>query len=132
MAALSLTEGDRGEALLRERDLWEAYRAADRDRLEGLLDPLALDVGPGWIHTRDGVLAAVARMRIASFEIEDLTVRSAGEVEIVTYIATVEGTYGGAPFPARRVRATTVWYRSASGWRVAHRHESTDRARDQT
>ena len=44
----------------RERELWEAFRANDRERLEAMIDPEALDVGPAGPRTRDQVLAALA------------------------------------------------------------------------
>ena len=121
----ALTDGDPEPALARERELWEAYAANDRGRLAALVDPLALDVGPqGAVLERERVLDAVARMEIASYSIVDLTVRTLGEVEVVTYRAHVEGAYGGAPFPTRDVAVTSVWALIDRGWRLVHRHES--------
>jgi hypothetical protein len=121
----TLTDGDPEPALARERELWEAYAANDRGRLAALVHPLALDVGPGGaVLDRERVLDAVARMEIASYSIVDLTVRTLGEVEVVTYRAHVDGAYGGAPFPTRDVAVTSVWAMIDRGWRLVHRHES--------
>jgi ketosteroid isomerase-like protein len=123
----ALTEGDRDAALARERELWEAFRARDRARIEALVDPLALDVGPAGALSRDGVVDAVAHMRIDSFAIDVLAVRSRDDVDVVTTRSTVEGTYRGAPFPDASVLATSVWARARDGWRLLHRHESPAR-----
>lgn len=135
MAAVTLAEGDDaalGRALARETELWVAYANRDAAALERLVDPLALDAGPWGVLTRDEAIAAVARMEISSYAIEGLRVRAAGEAEIVSYRATVEGRYAGAPFPARALVATSVWARSGAGWRLVHRHESPLRARPST
>jgi ketosteroid isomerase-like protein len=116
--------GDPASALARERELWDAYRSGDRERIEALVDPLALDVERSGPLARDAVLAAVARMRIDAYEIADLAVRRVGDVEIVTYRATVAGAYDGRPFDAREVWATSVWSAIDGGWRLVHRHES--------
>ena len=107
----------------REAALWEAYRAGDRERLEALVHPDALDVGTGGALTRAQVLDTVARMRIDSYTIDDLVARRFGDVEIVTYAATVEGTYRGAPFTHPMVFATSVWALDAGAWRLVHRVE---------
>jgi ketosteroid isomerase-like protein len=119
--------GDAAAALERERGLWEAYRAKDRARLHSLIHPDALDVGPAGPLDRDAVISAVARMEIAGFEIDDLLVRTFGDMEIVSYRSTVEGTYDGKPFPAPVVRASTAWRRDGATWVVVHRHESPSR-----
>ena len=124
---MTLAEGsaaDLERAIAREVELWEAFRRRDRAALERLVDPLALDVGPWGALERDAMLAAVARMEIASYEIDDFRLRSAPGVEVVCYRATVDGTYGGAPFVAREVAATSVWSRGGSGWTLVHRHEA--------
>ena len=117
-----------GAALDRERRLWEAYRSGAREAMERLIDPSALDVGAGGALDREGVISVVSDMRIDGYTIDDVRVRRLGDVEIVTYRSTVEGTYRGAPFPARQVWATTVWARTGRAWRVVHRHESPARS----
>jgi ketosteroid isomerase-like protein len=63
-------------------------------------------------------------MRIDAYEIADLAVRRVGDLEFVTYRATVAGAYVGRPFDAREVWATSVWFEAGSAWRLVHRHES--------
>jgi hypothetical protein len=124
----SLVEADAAAAASRERELWEAYRAKDRERIEALVDPLALDAGPAGALDRDGVVAAVGRMRIDAYDITDLRARRTGAVEIVTYRSRAEGAYEGAPLPARDVVCTSVWCLDGGRWRLVHRHESPARA----
>ncbi len=115
---------DSHEAVERERRLWAAYQSRNREQLEALIDPDALDVGPGGILSRDQVAEAIERMRIESFTIEDLTVRALGlDVEVVSYRSTVNGTYGGRPFAAPVVNSTSVWSRRCGEWRLVHRAE---------
>lgn len=116
-----------GAALDRERRLWEAYQSRSRERLEALIDPGALDVGPAGVLDRDGVLAAVSRMEIANFAISEMRVLKLGDVEIVTYRGTVEGSHDGKPFASSEVYTTSVWRRAAGRWRLAHRHETPAR-----
>jgi ketosteroid isomerase-like protein len=117
-------EGGSDAALRRERELWEAYRSSDAARLRSLIHPDALDVGLSGILDREGVLAAVARMEIVDFTIEDFSIRSFEDIEIATYRSTVEGTFCGEPFRTPAVVATTVWRRVEGRWTVVHRHES--------
>jgi ketosteroid isomerase-like protein len=120
-----VADEDRSSAALeRERELWEAFRANDSERLAALIHPTALDVGPSGVLERASVLSAVARMEIVGFSIEEFTLRSFEAVEVVTYRSTVDGTYCGKPFPASVVRTTTVWMRHAERWVVIHRHEA--------
>ncbi len=108
----------------RERRLWTAYQSRNREQLEAIIDPDALDIGPGGILSRDQVAAAVRRMRIESFAIEDLTVRALGpDVEVVSYRSTVIGTYEGRPFAAPVVNSTSVWSKKCGEWRLVHRAE---------
>ena len=107
---MTLEAGDAARAVARERDLWEAYRSGDRERIEALVDPLALDVGPHGQRTRDEVVEAVRRMAIVGYTIDGMTVRSHDSLEIVTYRSEVDGTYRGKPFPARSVVTTSVWF----------------------
>jgi len=111
-------------AFTREVALWEAYRANDRRRLEALIHPDALDVGPAGSRDRDRVIAALARMEIRSYSIENFELRAFENLEVVSYLAVVDGTYEGEPFAASRVFASTVWMREGDSWRVVHRHES--------
>jgi hypothetical protein len=111
-------------ALDRERELWECFRTRNVDRLVELVHPDALDVGPAGALDRASVLAAIGRMEIARYSIDEFTVRSFEDVEIATYRSTVDGTYAGKPFPAPVVRTTTVWRRVAGSWVVLHRHEA--------
>jgi ketosteroid isomerase-like protein len=108
----------------RERELWEAFRTKNAERLVALIHPDALDVGPSGILGRSSVLSAVSRMEIARYSIDGFTLRGFGDVEVVTYLSTVDGTYAGNPFPAPSVRVTTVWMRFADAWVVIHRHET--------
>jgi hypothetical protein len=129
---VALVEGDasaRGRALARERELWDAYVAVDTDRLERLVDPLALDVGPAGPRTRTDVLAAVATMTIASYEIADLSIAVDGDLEIVTYRATVDGSYRGATFTDREIWAASIWHCGDASARLVHRHETPARPR---
>lgn len=121
---MTLREGDAEAALAREVELWEAFRRRDRAAVERLVDPLALDVERRGPLDRDGVLAAIERMTVSAYALSGLRARSASGVEIVTYEARVDGTYAGAPFPARRVAVTSVWEPADGGWRLVHRHES--------
>jgi ketosteroid isomerase-like protein len=124
---MTLAAGDAVRALARERDLWEAYRSGDRERVEALVDPLALDVGPHGPRTREELVEALGRMEITGYTIEEVTVRSHDTLEIVTYRSTVDGTYRGRPFPARSVVTTSVWLDCGGRWRLLHRHESPAR-----
>lgn len=111
-------------ALERERQLWLAYQSRDRARIEALIAPDAIDVGPGGILTRDEVLAAVEQMSIQSFELDDVRICAVRpDLEIVVARSTVAGTYRGKPFPASVVRSTSVWSREAGVWRLVHRVE---------
>ncbi len=116
-------------ALERERQLWLAYQSRDRARIEALIAPDAIDVGAGGILTRDEVLAAVEQMRIQSFEIDDVRVRSLGpDAEIVVSRSTVHGTHRGKPFASSVVRSTSVWARDGESWRLVHRSEIPSRS----
>ncbi len=121
---MSLSEGDASPALTRERELWDAYVSRDRERIETLVDPLALDVGPSGSSDRERVIELVSLMQIDSYAIDDVHVLAHGDTEIVSYRATVDGTYRGVPFAARDVLCTSVWVRDGGPWRLAHRHES--------
>jgi len=114
-------------AVARERRLWDAFQSNDIETLHDLIDPDACDVGPAGVLSRPEVLGAVARMRISSYTLESLTVQALGNVEILTYRSTVDGTYDGRPFPARAVLNTSVWVESALGWRLVHRQETPSR-----
>lgn len=112
------------EAIERERQLWLAYQSGDRDRIEALVAPDAIDIGPGGILTRDEVLAAVEQMRIESFELDDVRVRAVRpDLEIVVARSTVAGTYRGKAFLASVVRSTSIWSRDTGAWRLVHRVE---------
>lgn len=112
------------EAIERERQLWLAYQSGERARIEALVAPDAIDVGPGGILSRDEVLAAIGQMRIQSFELDDVRVCAARpDLEIVVARSTVAGTYRGKPFPASVVRSTSIWSREAGAWRLVHRVE---------
>jgi ketosteroid isomerase-like protein len=125
----AMTSGDEtARARAREEELWDAFRANDRTRLMTLIHEDALDAGPAGVLDRDAVLDAVARMEIAGFELHEFRLRSLGDVEVVTYRSTVDGSYAGKPFPAPVVYVTTVWFRSAGDWVVVHRHEAAARA----
>ena len=116
------------EALARERELWDAYRAADEDELRRLIDPSALDVGPAGPAHLDAVIAAVRRMRIDFIDISKVHVRAFGSVQVITYCARIDGTYDDSPFDDVDIVASTVWQRQSDGWRVIHRHEVPARA----
>ncbi len=121
---------DSDESVERERQLWLAYQSRDRARIEALIAPDAIDVGAGGVLTRDEVLAAVEQMRIESFELDDVRIRSVGpEVEIVVSRSTVAGTYRGQPFPFSVVRSTSVWARDGGSWRLVHRVECPESRR---
>ena len=112
------------EAIERERQLWLAYQSKERTRIEDLIAADAIDIGPGGILSRDGVLAAVELMSIQSFEFDDVRVCAVGtDVEIVVSRSVVEGKYRGKPFPASVVRSTSVWARDDGTWRLVHRVE---------
>lgn len=112
------------DMILRERDLWNAFAARDRARLERLIHPDALDVGVSGIKRREDVLEAVALMNISAVELFDVRrFRPADAVEVVTYRATVDGTYRGTPFDARDVAATSVWLLRDGEWKLVHRTE---------
>lgn len=111
-------------AVERERQLWLAYQSRDRARMEALIAPDAIDVGPGGILTREEVLTAVGHMRIQSFELDDVRVCAIRpDLEIVVARSTVAGTYRGNPFPANVVRSTSIWSRDDRAWRLVHRVE---------
>ena len=119
------------EAVERERRLWLAYQSRDRTRIELLIAPDALDIGPGGILSRDAVIAAVEQMRIESFDLDDIRVRQLGrDAEIVVSRSTVSGTYRGQPFPSNVVRSTTVWVRDGGTWRLVHRVEFPEASSD--
>lgn len=111
-------------AVARERRLWDAFQSNDVETLRDLIDPVACDVGPAGVLSRSEVLCAVARMHISSYVLERPTLQALGDVQILTYRSTVDGTYDGRPFPARAVLNTSVWVESASGWRLVHRQET--------
>lgn len=126
---MMLVEGDAAaieRALAREIELWEAYRAKDIAALERLIDPLALDVGPQGVATREKVFEAVMRMEIAGYTFDELHLRSLGDLEIVTYRARVDGTYQGRPFAHATVRASSAWAATGRRWRLVHRQESAE------
>lgn len=126
---MSLSEGDAALALARERDLWEAYVTRNRDRIETLVDPLALDVGPSGARDRDEVLAMLDDLRVDRYSIEDLVVREVGSTSVATYRATVEGSYRGSPFRHATVIATSVWVHDRGAWRLVHRTETPIQAK---
>lgn len=127
MAAVS-GSGDAADSLelavARERRLWDAFQSNDVETLRDLIDADACDVGPAGVLSRSEVLGAVAKMHISSYTLESPTLLALGEVEILTYRSTVDGTYDGRPFPARAVLNTSVWVESASGRRLVHRQET--------
>lgn len=106
---MRVSPGDVDAALARELELWEAYRTHDRATLERLIDPLALDVGPGGMRTRDDVLAAVERVVLRGYALEELVVRRYDTLELVAYRATVDGSYDGAPFKHPVVFTASTW-----------------------
>jgi ketosteroid isomerase-like protein len=113
-----------GEAYAREIGLWEAYRDRDRDRLEALIHPDAFDIGPAGPLTRDQVIEAVGRMQIDTYEVDAFVERAFGDTAVVTYRATVRGTYSARPFEHSTVYATSVWVRDGGVWRLVHRAET--------
>jgi hypothetical protein len=124
VAAVSLGEGDVEAALARERGLWEAYRTNDRARLELLIDPLALDVGPRGPRSRDQILGALARVRVDAYTIEEFKVVDFDPVAVVVYRSRIDGAHRGVPFRYREVYVTSVWRLGDGTWRLIHRCES--------
>jgi hypothetical protein len=122
-----LVEGDAAaleRALARESALWEAYKNRDIAALERLIDPLALDVGPGGAIGRDCMAGAVLEMEIRAYRLDPISVRVGGRMEILVTLGTVEGTYRGVPFEHTRVISSSTWVETHGGWRLVHRHES--------
>lgn len=115
-------------ALAREHLLWEAFRRRDTDALEQLIAGDVQDVGAAGVLDRDRIIAAVLRMQIAAYSFREASLRVLGDVEVVTYRSTVDGTYSGKPFTSRDVLNTSVWRRDERGWRLVHRQETPSRA----
>ncbi len=88
------------------------------------MDARALHAGPWGMRSRDEVIDAVSAMRIEGFEFREFELTAVSpDVEIVTYLAIVAGTYRGMPFDADIVVSTSVWTRGHESWKLVHRCE---------
>jgi ketosteroid isomerase-like protein len=112
------------EVLAAERALQAAMRASDVERLDRLLHPELLAVGPDGslvdkatdlASHRDGIF------EIAELEEEDVQARVVGDVAVTFVVLRIRGRIGGAQ-ASGRMRYTRTWVRDGAAWRVVAAH----------
>ena len=102
-----------------------AERTGDTAKLDHLLAGDFAGIGPlGFSLPKPAWLARHGQgLRYDAFAVQDLQVRTYGEVAVVTGRHLQHGTFAGNPIP-EAVRATHVLVRDAGRWRLAAMHMS--------
>ncbi len=103
-----------------ERDLVRAEKQHDLALIESTLAPDFLEIaGNGQLCTKPVIMQVVKDIQIDDYALSDFrSVEVREDVGVVTYTATVRGSYRGQPFPRRNL-LSSVWHKQKKGrWQM--------------
>jgi ketosteroid isomerase-like protein len=115
----ALADATGGEGL--ERALWRDIRSKDWKDLENHAASIFVYQTPNGKMDRAAALAQIEKMNVSDYSIGELSTELHGNVFVVTYTITLNGTLDGQPLPNRAERRMSVWQQQKSGWMmIAH------------
>lgn len=108
-----------------EKDLARAEKSHNLKFLEDALAQDFLEIaGNGQVRTKAEVVQAVHDIQISDYALDDFrSVDVRDDVGILTYTATVRGSYKGQPLPYRNL-LSSVWHKQKGHWQMVL-HTST-------
>jgi hypothetical protein len=107
----------------REERMWKNVQAGNMEVFRAELDDRFIAVYPFGVNDKAGEVAALEKQKLQSFEFKDFLVRPlSGSVELVSYIASVKGTYEEADISGD-YRVTSVWKKDGAAWKLAYHSE---------
>jgi hypothetical protein len=101
-----------------ERLLWQEIKAGNWLEVESHLASQYTNTSDLGVMDKTQTLAQLKKLALTDYSIGDVNVTSHGDTAIITYIATVQGTRGCAPFNSEQHRRMSVWQQHKSGWVV--------------
>ena len=100
-----------------EHKAWDAYKAKDASAFKPIWDVGYTGIEPSGILTLEQTLTAMKDYDIKDYTLSDFRMNVVdGDVVLLTYRATINGTYKGAPMPATPIIATTLYKKHGSTW----------------
>lgn len=81
----------------------------------------------GWDAVRESWEGAAQAFQGGNLEVSDLEISVLGDVAYTTRIERVGATVGGIPMRFD-IRATNIYRREGSEWKIVHHHTDADRA----
>ncbi len=108
-----------------ERDLARAEKQHNLSFIDSALAPDFLEIaGNGRLYTKAEIMQVVKDIQIQDYTLQDFrAVEVRDDVTVLTYTATVRGSYQGQPFPFRNL-LSSVWHRQKGHWQMVF-HTST-------
>jgi hypothetical protein len=108
-----------------EKDLIRAEKSHNLQSIDTALAPEFLEIaGNGRLYTKPEIMEVVKDIQIEDYALENFRVLNVrDDLGIVTYEATVRGSYKGQAFPMRNYLSST-WRRQKNRWQMVF-HTST-------
>lgn len=108
-----------------ERALVRAEKHHDLAYLDRTLAPNFLEnAGNGRVYTKAEIMQVVKDVQIDDYALDGFrSVDVREDVAVLTYVATVRGSYQGQPFPYRNL-LSSVWHKQKGHWQMVF-HTST-------
>lgn len=108
-----------GESL--ERSFWRDIESQNLKELVRHVAGNYLAVTPEGKLDRSATLTALQQFKLDSYSLSDFQVELNATTLVVTYTASLQGTYRGQALQATRIKMMGVWQHQKSGWvAIAH------------
>ena len=121
LAMVAAAAADSAEA--REERMWKTVQAGNMELFRAVLDDQFIAVYAFGINDKAGEVSALEKQKLESFTLKDFLVRPlSGSVELVSYIASVKGSFEGTDISGD-YRVTSVWKKDGAAWKLAYHSE---------
>jgi hypothetical protein len=110
----------------RERQVWEALQKKNYDAFAAMLASDYVEVDDNGVLDKVAGLEAVKKLSLTDVSFSDWKLLPIDQnAVVITYSATMKGTYDGQAFPQGSVRASSAWVNRAGNW-LAIYHQETE------
>jgi hypothetical protein len=125
-AVAPLTEA---EAIAKERAVWDTLKAKDHVAFERMLATDYLEVLPDGVNDKASTLTEVKDLEISDVTFSDWRLIPLDrDAAILTYSATIKGTYKGQAFPEGPYRNSSGWINRDGKWQAFYFQQTLAKA----
>jgi len=113
------------DATAREKAIWEALKKKDMDAFGNMLATDYIEVGDEGVFNKAGILNELKDLTVSDVTFSDwkmLPIDS--DALIMTYNATIKGTFKGKDFPPGPYRVASAWVNRDGKWQAFYYQET--------